>query len=163
MLSERNYSCCLFLGRGSRLGIQNRRCLPDTQSKMPKLWQFRCCSVFSICYRHVQKAFIWCTVILRCLVLPIFSSGLKTMVSARHLTFFLDFVSTSIFWARTSAGTPHWGFLFIILRRELLQGIYQLVASSTCLTWIVSKRLYGSNSEIPNWSVVPLLALTFSA
>ena len=163
MLSERNYNCCLFLGRGSGLGIQNRRRLPDNQSKMPKPRQFRCHSVFSICYRQVQKAFVWCIVILRCLVLPIFSGGLKTMVSARHRTFFLNLAPTSVFWTQTSAGTPHWGSLFIILRRELLQGIYQLAASSTCLTWVVSKHLYGSHSEIPNWSAVPLLALTFSA
>lgn len=163
MLSERNYSCCLFLGGGSGLGIQNRRCLPDNQSKMPKPRQFRCLSLFSVCCRQVQKAFIWCIVILRCLVLPIFSSGLRTMVSARHLAFFLDLSPTSVFWTRTSAGTPHWGCLFIILRRELLQGIYQLVASSTCLTRIVSKHLYGSHSEIPNWSAVHLLALTFGA
>lgn len=162
MLSERSYSC-FFLGRGSGLGIQNWRCLPDNQGKTPKPRQFCCHSVCSICYRQVQKVFIWYTVILICLVLPIFSSGLKTMVSARHLTFFLDLAPTYVFWTQTSARTPHWGSLLIILRRELLQGIYQLVASSTCLIWIVSKHLYGSHSEIPNWSVVPLLALTFSA
>lgn len=163
MLSEGNCSCDFFLGRGSGLGIQTRRCLPDNQGKMPKPRQFRCHFVFSICYREVQKAFIWCTVVLRCLVLPVFSSELKTLVSARCLTFFLDLSPTCIFWTRTSTGTPHWGTLFMILRRELLQEIYQLVASSTCLTRIVSKHLYGSHSEIPNWSAVPLLALTFSA
>lgn len=162
MLSESSYSC-FFLGRGSGLGIQNWRCLSDNQGKMPKPRQFRCRSVCSICCGQVQKVFICCTVVLMCLVLPIFSIGLRTMVSARHLTFFLDLAPAYVFWTQTSAGAPHWGSLFIILRRELLQGIYQLVASSTCLIWIVSKHLYGSHSEIPNWSVVPLLALTFSA
>lgn len=97
--------------------------------------------------RQVQKAFIWCIVMLRCLVLHIFSSGLKTTVSARHITFFLHLAPTAVFWTRTSAGTPHWGSFIIILGRELLQGIYQLVVSSTCLTRTVSKHLYGSHSN----------------
>lgn len=57
---------------------------------MSKPRQFVCHFVFSIYYRQVQNSVIWCIVILRCLVLPVFSSGLKTVVSARHLIFFLD-------------------------------------------------------------------------
>lgn len=75
---------------GFRAWIQTRRYLPNNQSKMPKPRLFKYHSVFSICYRQVQKAFTWCILVLRCPVLPIFSSRLRAMVSARHLTFFLD-------------------------------------------------------------------------
>lgn len=150
MLSERSYSC-FFLGRGSGLGIQNWRCLPDNQGKTPKPRQFCCHSVCSICYRQVQKVFIWYTVILMCLVLPIFSSGLKTMVSARHLTFFLDLAPTYVFWTQTSARTPHWGSLFIILRRvitrDLSAGGFFYLPDMNCLKAFIWQSLRNSQLE----------------
>lgn len=132
-----------------RAWIQIQRYLPNNQSKMPKPRLFRCHSVFSICYSQVLKAFTWCIMVLRCPVLPIFSSGLKVMVSARRLTFLLDLAPTSVSWTQTSAGTPHWGALFIIFMGEFLQGIYQLMAPSTCLTWIISKHHMALRNSQP--------------